>query len=124
MVCLTSCVFRSIRFSGFALPHFGVRREGELYTQAQAQGKRGREDAQDGHKSGNNRRLGGFPGRTLAACYSQAFSTRNLSSGSISMLSSGMGSDFMRLRPRNSLAAMAAKINAKPLVILTVIASL
>ncbi len=41
MVCLTSCVFRSIRFSGFARPHFGVRREGELYTQAQAEGKGG-----------------------------------------------------------------------------------
>ena len=38
------------------------------------------------------------------------------------MLSSGMVSDFMRLRPRNSLAAMAAKISAKPLIILTVIA--
>lgn len=55
---------------------------------------------------------------------SQAFSTRSFSSGSISMLSSGMGSDFIRLRPRNSLAAMAAKISAKPLIILTVIASL
>ena len=31
----------------------GVRREGELYTQAQAGGKRGREDAQDAHKSGD-----------------------------------------------------------------------
>ena len=41
MVCLTSCVFRSIRFSGFALPHFGVRREGELYTQAKGEGKGG-----------------------------------------------------------------------------------
>ena len=30
----------------------GVRREGELYTQAQAGGKRGSEDAQDGHKLG------------------------------------------------------------------------
>ena len=124
MVCLTSCVFRSIRFSGFARPHIGVRREGELYTQAQGGGKGVSARAQDGHKLGNNRRLGGFPGRTLAACYSQAFSARNFSSGSISMLSSGMGSDFMRLRPRNSLAAMAAKISAKPLIILTVIASL
>ncbi len=55
MVCLTSCVFRSIRFSGFARPHIGVRREGELYTQAQAQGKGGSARAQDGHKSGNDR---------------------------------------------------------------------
>ena len=54
MVCLTSCVFRSIRFSGFALPHFGVRREGELYTQAQAQGKGASARAQDGHKLGDN----------------------------------------------------------------------
>ena len=61
MVCLTSCVFRSIRFSGFARPHIGVRREGELYTQAQGEGKRGKEDAQDGHKMGDNRSLGGFP---------------------------------------------------------------
>ena len=52
MVCLTSCVFRSIRFSGFARQHIGVRREGELYTQAQGEGKRGKEDAQDGHKLG------------------------------------------------------------------------
>ena len=58
MVCLTSCVFRSIRFSGFARPHFGVRREGELYTHAQAQGKGGRMDAQDGHKLGKNGCLG------------------------------------------------------------------
>ena len=62
MVCLTSCVFRSIRFSGFARPHFGVRREGELYTRLQGGGKHGREDAQDGHKLGDNRSLGGFPG--------------------------------------------------------------
>ena len=42
MVCLTSCVFRSIRFSGFARPHPAeVRREGELYTQAQGGGKGG-----------------------------------------------------------------------------------
>lgn len=66
-----------------------------------------------------------FAGKRALCIYdSQAFSARNFSSGSISMLSSGMGSDFMRLRPRNSLAAMAAKISAKPLVILTVIASL
>ena len=42
MVCLTSCVFRSIRFSGFARQHNSVRREGELYTHAQAEGKGGR----------------------------------------------------------------------------------
>lgn len=66
-----------------------------------------------------------FAGKRALCIYdSQAFSARNFSSGSISMLSSGMGSDFMRLRPRNSLAAMAAKISAKPLIILTVIASL
>ena len=63
MVCLTSCVFRSIRFSGFARPHFGVRREGELYTQAQAGGKGVSARAQDGHKSGNNNSLGAFPAR-------------------------------------------------------------
>ena len=61
MVCLTSCVFRSIRFSGFARPHFGVRREGELYTQAQAGGKGVSAPAQDGHKSGDNGSLGIFP---------------------------------------------------------------
>ena len=61
MVCLTSCVFRSIRFSGFARQHIGVRREGELYTQAQGEGKGGKEDAQDGHKSGDNGSLGIFP---------------------------------------------------------------
>ena len=66
-----------------------------------------------------------FAGKRAPCIYdSQAFSARNFSSGSISMLSSGMGSDLMRLRPRNSLAAMAAKISAKPLIILTVIASL
>ena len=66
-----------------------------------------------------------FAGKRALWIYdSQAFSARHFSSGSISMLSSGMGSDFMRLRPRNSLAAMAAKISAKPLIILTVIASL
>ena len=54
MVCLTSCVFRSIRFSGFARPHFGVRREGELYTQAQGGGKGVSARAQDGHKLGDN----------------------------------------------------------------------
>ena len=54
MVCLTSCVFRSIRFSVFARPHFGVRREGELYTQAQGGGKRGRGAPSDAHKSGDN----------------------------------------------------------------------
>ena len=53
MVCLTSCVFRSIRFSGFARPHFGVRREGELYTHAQAEGKGGRGAPSDAHKSGD-----------------------------------------------------------------------
>ena len=67
MVCLTSCVFRSIRFSGFARPHFGVRREGELYTHAQAQGKGGRMDAQDGHKLGKNGCLGAFLHRGRAA---------------------------------------------------------
>ena len=61
MVCLTSCVFRSIRFSGFARPHFGVRREGELYTRLQAEGKRGRGSPRDAHKSGDNRSLGVFP---------------------------------------------------------------
>ena len=60
MVCLTSCVFRSIRFSGFARQHIGVRREGELYTQAQAGGKGERRDAQDAHKSGNKKLLGAF----------------------------------------------------------------
>ena len=60
MVCLTSCVFRSIRFSGFARPHFGVRREGELYTRLQGEGKRGRDAPSDAHKSGDNRSLGGF----------------------------------------------------------------
>ena len=54
MVCLTSCVFRSIRFSGFARPHFGVRRVGELYTHAQGGGKGGSAPAQDGHKLGKN----------------------------------------------------------------------
>ena len=62
MVCLTSCVFRSIRFSGFARPHVGVRREGELYTHAHAGGKRGRGAPSDAHKSGDNSCLGGFPG--------------------------------------------------------------
>ena len=57
MVCLTSCVFRSIRFSGFARPHFGVRREGELYTRLQGGGKRRAAPAQDAHKLGNNSRL-------------------------------------------------------------------
>ena len=61
MVCLTSCVFRSIRFSGFARPHFGVRREGELYTQAQGEGKGGRGAPRDAHKSGDNGSLGAFP---------------------------------------------------------------
>ena len=61
MVCLTSCVFRSIRFSGFARPHIGVRREGELYTQAQGEGKRRAAPAQDGHKSGDNDSLDAFP---------------------------------------------------------------
>ena len=63
MVCLTSCVFRSIRFSGFARPHIGVRREGELYTQAQGGGKGVSARAQDAHKPGKNSRLGRFPGR-------------------------------------------------------------
>ena len=62
MVCLTSCVFRSIRFSGFARPHFGVRREGELYTRLQVEGKGGSMSPRDAHKSGDNRSLGGFPG--------------------------------------------------------------
>ena len=62
MVCLTSCVFRSIRFSGFARPHFGVRREGELYTRLQGGGKRSMGSTRDAHKSGDNRSLGGFPG--------------------------------------------------------------
>ena len=57
MVCLTSCVFRSIRFSGFARPHFGVRREGELYTRPQGGGKHVLARAQDGHKLGNTSNL-------------------------------------------------------------------
>ena len=61
MVCLTSCVFRSIRFSGFARPHIGVRREGELYTQAQGGGKRSMGSPRDAHKSGNDSNLGVFP---------------------------------------------------------------
>ena len=61
MVCLTSCVFRSIRFSGFARPHFGVRREGELYTRLQGEGKHVSAPAQDGHKLGKNGCLGKFP---------------------------------------------------------------
>ena len=40
-----------------------MRREGELYTHAQAGGKRGREDAQDGHKLGKNSSLDSFPAR-------------------------------------------------------------
>ena len=42
MVCLTSCVFRSIRFSGFARPHSlgcGAR---ENYTRASRAGARAR----------------------------------------------------------------------------------
>ena len=39
----------------------GVRREGELYTHAQAEGKRGRGAPSDAHKSGDNRSLGAFP---------------------------------------------------------------
>ena len=69
MVCLTSCVFRSIRFSGFARPHFGVRREGELYTQAQG-GRKGGEDApRDAHKLGKNDTIGRVsrPGKGAAA---------------------------------------------------------
>ena len=62
MVCLTSCVFRSIRFSGFARPHFGVRREGEVYTRPQAEGKGEGMSPRDAHKSGDNRSLGAFPG--------------------------------------------------------------
>ena len=62
MVCLTSCVFRSIRFSGFARPHVGVRREGELYTRLQGEGKRSMGSPRDAHKSGDNSSLGGFPG--------------------------------------------------------------
>ena len=58
MVCLTSCVFRSIRFSGFARPHFGVRREGELYTRPQGEGKRSMGSPRDAHKSGNDSTLG------------------------------------------------------------------
>ena len=54
MVCLTSCVFRSIRFSGFARQHNSVRREGELYTHAQAEGKGGDISTRDAHKLGNN----------------------------------------------------------------------
>ena len=41
MVCLTSCVFRSIRFSGFARPHNSVRREGELYAHVRAVAREG-----------------------------------------------------------------------------------
>ena len=63
MVCLTSCVFRSIRFSGFARPHVGVRREGELYTHAQGGGKRSMGSTRDAHKSGKNNGLGAFPAR-------------------------------------------------------------
>ena len=62
MVCLTSCVFRSIRFSGFARPHFGVRREGVLYTRLQGGGKGGDMSPQDVHKSGDNSSLGAFSG--------------------------------------------------------------
>ena len=58
MVCLTSCVFRSIRFSGFARPHVGVRREGELYTHAQGGGKGGDVSPRDEHKLGNTIYLG------------------------------------------------------------------
>ena len=72
MVCLTSCVFRSLRFSGFARPHSGVRREGELYTQAQAGGTRGSARAQDGHKLGDNNCLGGFPGTHAPPPWRQA----------------------------------------------------
>ena len=65
MVCLTSCVFRSIRFSGFARPHFGVRREGELYTRLQGDGKRSMVSPRDAHKSGNDSDLSALsrPGR-------------------------------------------------------------
>ena len=58
MVCLTSCVFRSIRFSGFARPHVGVRREGELYTRLQGEGKGGGMSPRDAHKSGDIKCLG------------------------------------------------------------------
>ena len=54
MVCLTSCVFRSIRFSGFARPHIGVRREGELYTRLQAEGKGGRGESTRWTQTGKN----------------------------------------------------------------------
>ena len=66
MVCLTSCVFRSIRFSGFARPHVGVRREGELYTRLPGGRKRGEGAPRDAHKMGNNNRIGFFPGRGRA----------------------------------------------------------
>ena len=39
----------------------GVRREGELYTHAQGEGKGGRDASSDGHKSGKNNCLGAFP---------------------------------------------------------------
>ena len=44
MVCLTSCVFRSIRFSGFALPHrLGCgARENYTRTCGRGQGREGR----------------------------------------------------------------------------------
>ena len=40
----------------------GVRREGKLYTQAQAGGKRGRGAPRDSHKSGMDSCFDGFPG--------------------------------------------------------------
>ena len=41
----------------------GVRREGELYTQAQGGGKGGSARAQDGHKSGMDSCFDGVPGK-------------------------------------------------------------
>ena len=62
MVCLTSCVFRSIRFSGFARPHrlrCGAR---ENYTRRRRlRARAGGMSPRDAHKSGDNNSLGGFP---------------------------------------------------------------
>ena len=64
----------------------GVRREGELYTQARAGGKRGREDAQDAHKPGNNDYLGGFPRTPTPLPQRQAAVQRKLPSPALRRL--------------------------------------
>ena len=64
----------------------GVRREGELYTQAQGGGKRGREDAQDGHKSGDNNYLGSFPRTPAPLPQRQAAVQRKLPSPALRRL--------------------------------------